>query len=547
MGATERTFTPAETMQELGKRATEADQFYLKVFRRLHMSQTPSLVATFSGARMEHFASPELWLPPLAGGGKFLLQGYHESDFNKPIGSYLNFSIDSDEPREVDAGLTKKADWRGPAKLEFPKEAPTATARNGDMPLYDVRSPPAPGSGDSATRSTAWARQAGGGVHREEYGAVESFGAQARALESERRQMERDKLEAKEEKHRAELDAVKKAHEADLRAMKLELMNELRAQRPTGPDASSTMLMEFFKQSAEDRRADATRAAEDRRLERDRQAAQDARFERLIEKMSERKEKDPIEVFKTVAELVGKKGNDSDVMMKSVHNMVEMQSSMMGAAMDFVDHASRMQLGGGDNGEPSWVKGVDRLMKGIGKMAQGAALRGAAVPGQVFPQPQLPAQQRAAQAPAVAPAPAAAQSPQAQAQPAPQAQAPQQPRPPQMETELSVVDQVILAIQAHHDPADVAAKLVQYYKDPSVQQAFIEAGGDFELAFKQRLGNWPEAAAQNKAYLAKLFEALEKEMQKNGFVVDEPDDEADDADDEEDAETDSEGDEGGDE
>lgn len=509
MGAAEqRTFTQEDSLKELAKKAAESDSFFLKVFRRAHMGSLPTIVASFSGAQIAHFTSPELWLPQLAGGGKFLLQGYHESNLNAPVGSFIMFTVDNDEPRDVDINAPKKAGWRGPPTLEFPKEQERRPVVD-EMPLYGVRSPSAPGSGDSATRSSpAWPRQAGGGAHRQSYEpGEEAFGPRAYALEAERRKLEADKLEAAREKHRAELEMVKQTHAAEMKALEARIESKL-SQKPT-EDSGSKMLLEFMKQQAEDRRAAAEAAREERRLERERldklelrlaedRRADRERSDRLFEKLAERKEKDPIELVKQVVELTGKKGNDAEVMMKSVHNMVEMQSSMMGAAMDFVDQASRLQLPGGGDNEPAWVKGVDRLIKGIGKMAMA---RG---PAPVLP----PARQVVNQ--------------QGQPQPAP-GQPQSQPQQPQQVPPM--IDQIEGAIRIHHPPDLVAKALVHYYKDPSIQSALAEAGGDFELAFKNRLKNWPDEAPENRAYLTQLVQALEKQLQSAGFYADDPPDE----------------------
>lgn len=515
--ADQRIFSQEDTLRLLVDKSKESDEFYCKVLRRTHLASPPTLIAAFTGAQIAHFTSPELWLPQLAGGGKFQMLGYHATDLNKPVGSYITFSVENEDARDVDMGAPKKPGWRGPSVLEFPKEADRSRGTAADMPMYDVRTPPGPGSRDSATTQHAWPRQPGGGLHRESYD--DAFGMRAGAIEAERRKLEADKLEAERDRHKAELAARDAAHKAEMAAMKSELLSEIR-QKPSGPDASQTMLLEFMKQQAEDRRVAAQQAAEDRRAaearaseerkaQREAQDRADARFEKVLEKLSEKKGPDALEMLEKAANIVGKKSGDNDAMVKSVHNMVEMQSSVMGMSMDFIDHVSRMQLGGGQE-EPSWVKGIDRLMKGIGKMAMARAPSGPVLsPAQQTVQATQPATQQPAQQPAQTPTP-----------------------PPR---ELSVVEQVEAAIRNHHDPVEVAAVLIKYYQDPSVQQALAEAGGDFEAAFLKRLGNWPEANQQNKAYLSSLVKELEKQLQKAGYFADDAEPESGDAEDEEEA------------
>lgn len=507
--AEQRIFTHEDSLRLLNEKAKESDEFVLKLQRRVHLGSTPTIIATFEGARVQHFTSPELWVPQLAGGGKFFLQGYHVSDTNKAVGSFISFSVDSEEARDVDMGAPKKPGWRGPAEMVFPKEADRRAAP--EMPLYDIRTPPAPGSGDSATRTHAWPRPAGGGVHRESYD--DAFGQRAGALEAERRRLEVDKLEAERDKHKAELIARDAAHKAEMAMLETKLLSEIRSSKPTGPDP---MMLEIMKQQAEDRRAaqalaeanrqaeavrqdriDA-RAAEERKADRERQdkidqrladdrRADAMRFEKLFEKLTERKERDPLEIIEKVSSLVAKKDGNPDAIMKSVHNMVEMQSAMMGSAMDFVQHASNLQMGGGEQ-EPSWVKGIDRLMKGIGKMAMARAA----------PPPLPPAQQVVNGQP----------------------QQPQQPAQ-QKPAELPIIDQIIHAIRIYHPPDQVAKALIHYYKDASIQQALAEAGGDPEQAFKNRLGNWvDENHNKNSPYMKQLVAELEKQLQAAGFYAD---------------------------
>lgn len=553
MGAPDRIFNSEDSLKALNAAAAEkSDDFVLKVFRRAHLASPPTIIAVFEGAVMQHFISPELWLPALAGGGKLMLLGFHSSDLNKPIGSYITFTFDNEEMRDVDLNATKKPDWRGPAKLIFPKEA--ERRQQADMPLYDVRSPPGPGSGDSATRS-AWAGQPGGGrVQRQAYDddpSTLAFGARAHALEAERRKLESEKLEAERERHKADIAAREAAHKAEMSALKSDLMSEIRmarSEKKDGPDP----WVEFMKLQTEERRAAETARKEDARLERERQdridarAAEDRKFERerqdridqrlsderradrdrtekMLEKMASDK-KDPLEMLEKAASLLSKKGGDSDVMMKSMHNMMEVQSTVMGATMDFVEHAARLNLGGGDD-EPSWVKGADRLIKGIGKIAQ-ATMKG----GPVFPpQQQMPPQ---------------AQQPQHPQQPQPQQpqqpQQAQQPRPPQTNSADTVIDQMIGGIYAHYDVKMVAKALIVYYQDESVQRALAEAGGDPEKAILSRLGNWPNAAPQNAEYLKKLVEELKNQIQAAGFFDDsgagtDPEDEGEDDGDDADA------------
>lgn len=513
--AESRMFTIEDTMKLIADKAKESDNFWVKVQRRAHPGAHPVIVATLSGANVQHFASPELWVPVLCGGGKFLLQAFHESDANKLVGGAILFPVDGIDVRDVDysifdaSGDAKKADWRGPARLEYPK--PASASQRQEMPMYGINVPPAPGSGDSATNNRqAWPRLAGGNVHREGYD--EPLGQKAAGVEAERRILEKEKLDVERDRHRAELDSIRRAHDSELKSMEARLEARF-SSKPSGPDPIATMMLEVMKQQAEDRRDAAKQAAEDRRAAAERQDRADARFTQLLEKMSDRKEKDPIETVKAVAELVRPK-NDDSVMMKTMHNMAEMQSSMVGAAMDFVDAASRMQLGGGGNeDEPKWMKGVERLVKGVGKMAAAAQLRQPQAFGQA-PQPPAPP----------------FQPPQPLPPPPPRAAQPQPPpAPPQ--SELSIIDQIEHAIRQHHNVVEVAGAIIKFYEEASVKKALQESDGDFEILVQKRLGTWVAEAPNNSEYLMKLFAELQKQAAAAGFEISDAD-----SDDEEDAE-----------
>ncbi len=512
-----RMITGEDTVKALIERSKEGDDFTVKVLRRAHLGSPPSLVATLSGAVVQHFTSPELWLPPLCGGGKYMLQGYHATDLAKPVGGFIQLGIDNLEPREVSADVVKRTDWRGPPNLEYPqKDVPRQTAE--DLgPLYTVRSPTAPGAADSATRSPqGWSRQAVGG-HRQDYAENGTWAdPRVAALESERRSLEAIKLELEKQKHADKLESLKKDHEADMKALKTELLSAIGQSKPSGPDPTMLMMQEMMKQAAEDRRADAQRAAEDRRAAAERQDRADARQAELMAKMFERpKEKDPLDTFKAVAELLNSKKDTGmfDAQSKIMHSMSEMVGQQMNVAMDFVNAAAEMQLGAGGKDEPAWVKGVDKLMKGIGAMAK-ASTRGP------IPQPPQLAAQTQPQVP-----PTFEQ--QARQPPPP----PQQAKPPEKETDVPVIVQIEQAIRAKLPVTEIAKALIAYYKDPSLQEALAAAGGDFEAALHKRLGNWHNEAPSNAAYLSALWAEVEKQLTDAGIIGDDDDEEGDEEDD----------------
>lgn len=519
--AESRMFTTEDTLRLIADKAKEAgDDFWIKVQRRAHLGAHPSIIATMSGANVQHFSSPELWLPALSGGGKYLLLAFHGTDPNRSIGGAISFPVEGTDVRDVNmdlfnsAGDAKHPDWRGPARLEYPKlqAAPNMV----EMPMYGIKAPPGPGSGDSATTSQAWPRSPGGGVQRAQYDDASPFGHRAAAIEAERRALEKEKLDAERERHRTSLDDIKRAHESELKSFEARMMGLIQS-KPSGPDPVASMMMEIMKQQAEDRRLAAQQAAEDRRSAAERQDRADARFAQLLEKLSERKERDPLEMMEKAANLLGGKKDNGivEAQAKMMHTMTEMMGQQVGVAMDFVDAASKLQLGGGGgDDEPKWLKGVERLVKGVGKMATAAQLR---QPPQMMPPPPPPGVP-----PHLRAAPPLPPQVQQRAQ-----QQPQQP-PPSQETQASVVQQLEAAIRARYDINQIVEALAKHLEDPTVQQFLEASDGDFEKAVYARLGPWANESAENAAYLKALFNAV-----KTKFGIE---DEADGDDGEEDAE-----------
>jgi len=475
------------------------------VMRRRSMGSIPDLVATLSEANLNHIVSPELWVPALCGGGHFLLGVYHATDLGKQIGGFINFSVTQQEARDVDASVLKKSDWRGPTTLDFPQ--PAAPRPQDPSPMYNVTPPSGPGPSNSATSNPpAWARQPeGGSVHREHYDdrTWSRHQASQAALEAERRNIENERLSMEKEKHKQELEALKKAHDADMKAMKAEIFAQMSANKPTGPDQSAQMLQEIMKQAAEDRRAAENRAAEDRRAAREAQERADARMLQLLEKMNDKPKENPLEVVKSVAEILGKngKGNDNEAQMKMMHTMAESMSTLNSMAMDFAATAAEMQLGASNDKESPIVKGIQAAMKGLGALSKASAGRPMLPPAQPLPRP--PTFEQAAQQP---PPPQAPQ------------QAPQQPpRPP---VQKSAIDQIQDAIRAKFPVAQVANALIQYFMDPSIQQALLEANGDIEALIEKRLGAWSRENPSNAAYITALQKEIETQAIAAGLLDD---------------------------
>lgn len=507
--ANERIVTTEDTLAMLREKAAkESDEFSIKVLRSTHNSMTPDRIAMFSGATVNHLVSPELWLPEFAGGGKYKLQAFHISDPNRPVGGVVSFPIEG-EPTEVDIAAVTKTSWRGPAVLEFPqKQAGTSRRPQDDMGYGGAGiSPPGPGTGDSASRTNlAWPRVPGGGVHREQYddpyNPLTPRGLAA--VEAERRKLEDEKLQAERERAKDRLEAQQKLHAAEMAAFRAEMMAELKSAKavPTGPDPMVEMLKqqaedrrEAAKQAAEDRRANDLQRAEDRRVEQARQERADERFSKLLEKISDKPKEDPLAMIAKVAEILksADKGNSNEATMKMMHNMAEMHGMQIDTAMQFIETAANMQLGGPPDKEPGWIKGLQEVVKTVGSIANGVRVNR---PPLAPPPPPPPAQ--------------IAQGPAQPAQPEP-------PPPP-------AIDQIVIAIRGRNIPvAQIAQVIREQIEDESLRTAFFEAGGDFEEMVRRRLGNWGAEKVENAQYLVALIAEVKRQfIQYKIIEADEP-------------------------
>ncbi len=502
---------PAEdTFNMLRDRAAkDGDAFGVKVMRRAFNGGMPELIASLSAATVEHLVNPEQWIPSLCGGGNISMQGYHSTDLSKPVGGFLQVKI-SQEAKEVDPSVVGKTDWRGPGVIDFPrKESPREREQ---LAMYDIKSPPGPGEGmrSATSNNQTWTRQPGGDLHREQYGGEGTWQERQRlqgAMELEKRKLEEERLANERQKHRDELESIKKAHDADMRALKLEMMGAIQQQRP--PD---TGMADLMKAQIEDRRLAATQAAEDRR-EREKMAAEDRReaaarqernderFNRLLEKMSERPKEDPLAMIEKVSNLMGK-NNNAEAQMKMMASMAEMHSMQIGTAMDFIQASADLNLGGQQEKESPIIKGIEAAMKGLGSLAKGAQVRR---PAQQFAQPAVP--------------PTYEQQARAQVA-AGQQVAPQPPRPPAPPQPPlpSVIQQLENGIRGMQPVELVAKAIVNNIKEESVAAALLEVAMDFEVLINNRLGVWMKEHVDNEAYVKTLMVEVEKELRLAGYL-----------------------------
>ncbi len=486
-------FKEEETLNLIREKAKEVDNFNIKIYRVKHISLPAEVIASFSGAVLQNLVDPQLWLPQVAGGGKYRIQAYHQSDLAKPVGGFLSFLLDS-EPREVDISAATRPGWQGPAELTYPLKEVRSAPDEGYLGT-PIRPPPGPGSGNSATGGTpVWGRSPGGGsVRRVDYENDPDWERTPRGLtvlEMERRKLEEEKLSAERDRTRERLEAQAKAHEADLRALRAEMTAKIDSVRNTGPDPMAGLITMMMTQAAEDRRAAEARASAERLAQQAAQQASDARFALMIEKMNDKPKENPLEMVAKVAEILHK-GNSNEASMKMMHNMAEMHGVQMETAMNFIEHAANLQMGG-QSEEPGWVKALDSAVKTIGSIAKGVTLK---KPMQLAaPQP-----------------------------PPPQQLPPEAPQPPRRGPPPPKLEQFIEAIKRGGGPTalpvqQIAEALKKEIMDPSIQEAFHEAGMDFEKVIQKHLSNWANEKVEHAAYLQALIAEVKRVFIAAGWI-----------------------------
>jgi len=187
-------------------KAEDLDSWRVKVFRRMGALALPELVMTLDGARVEHFAMPETWIPRLSGGGQYALFPYHAKEPSIGVGYPINVTIQG-EPIQIDTSQVKAPDWPGPKKFIYPMET-------GKPSGYQV---PSPGHGAFATPQSlpGSAVGPGMGVH-----AVEALTMQLQAANEARAALERRLLE---EAHKADLARVRAEMTDAIRDIKAQL------------------------------------------------------------------------------------------------------------------------------------------------------------------------------------------------------------------------------------------------------------------------------------------------------------------------------------
>jgi hypothetical protein len=435
--------------------AEHSDDFRMRISRRAEN------IATFSGARVEHFVMPETWLPMLCGGGQFILAAFHESAPNVIITTVVPGVI-SGEARAVDIAAPTKAGWQGPSQLLFPKPAPT----NGTTSFYDK-----PGGGGSSAPP------------RDPTSTAPSSGPSADLIDQRFRLIEAQHAAERADLQRM-LDANAKSVERQMQGM-TEIIKAI-ATRPVEPakpmfdpallatltTAATGIVGALIARSGEDRKADLAEQA--RRDERD-SRARDEQI-KMIVGMNEQNMK-----------ALERNADASSNAMKMVSPMVE-AVSLMGRTV--VQQIATVQEMAQPNDEGAGWAGFAR--DAARALAEYLATRPAPAGS---PQRQLP--------PGAAPPPAAPAAGAAPAAPAEEV-TPATPEQIAADPPEALAGFLEQAIRAKADPEEVADGYVQMQVNKGFVEMVAAAGGPLKF-FQARLGEW---VSQNADYVRALVSHL---------------------------------------
>ena len=488
--------TTEEVLSVLADKVKDStDDFRVRVERRRTSGSPPELVASFDGGRIEHAATPEAWLPQLAGGGLFTVKFSHASEVSRVIG--MIFVTIEAPSKSVDQKVVASSNWKGPSIMIYP--APKVAPEDPVM---------VSAAGDSAMPRTS-PDGAGGGNHLSE---VE------RRIAGQYEQIQRAQLALAEKQKQLEVEAARK--EADMRVRAAEertkdlerRMDQMLQHPPTPPppppaekdNTTTMMLMEMRKsdremalaQSQKDRefqlemaKLQAAQAAAQAAAQQAAAAQAAESNKMLMQALFNKPAIDPV-----VQEMLAK--NDSSQLIASMSTMLTNTASqhlnMMSAMMD-------MGLGGGREAaapRPAKENGWASAAKVLLPLVQRAIAAPAPAPQPIPAQAQVvPAQQVVEVQPVVPAVPSGIQT---------SAPTPPGPAAPVAPPAVSVVAQIVGLIRGKQPPTEIAKTVLTNLSDADLLAAVTAAGGDPRVLFDNLLGEWLDDL-ENRKYCGEII------------------------------------------
>lgn len=222
--ATPQLYQPEETHALIQERAKlNSDRFKIHVWRRPLSGGQLMQVAGVDGATVDHISDPGRWLPPLMGGGEYVMHVFHSTEQpSVRIGGPLPVTFDSKQgspfglPRQYpNLKAMTNAAWTGPTILTYP---PMDLMTEDQQPLV------------GATSKTGLAMVAGSGLPPQPAVVPDpNVAYQLSQLAEREREVARREKEAAEKEVRTSRELTEQREENKRMASESKLRDELRS------------------------------------------------------------------------------------------------------------------------------------------------------------------------------------------------------------------------------------------------------------------------------------------------------------------------------
>lgn len=438
----------------------DGDDFRVRILRRTSAGSPPESIAVIDGVTIEQLFAPEQWLSMLSGGSAhYTFQVMHAKD--KVGGVYSAIyplpAIGGD-PLPVNAKIVEHPDWPRNLKIAF-----------------------APGARERMDREARANGKAGGSLtpHAEVTPATNGDAGGAALFMMQQLQRERENIA--QERHRAELDAVKRESAMMIKGME-DRLNAI-ATRPAQTLDLEKVIASIAVLAApiigvisEGRKISAEAERERQAREADREEKRQARESAMLEKIATQSSES--------AKVIGVFTESLSTVARSMVQTVAMVGEL--------------------RGEPQ----VDNSIMGVIKAAVGAWAE-AQARAAAQPPPAVQQQQIAASHPPVRSAPP----------PTKPASTPTDDASEEVEiTAAQMLDLLAKEISERADPNEIAASIVEALGDADFA-AEIQSAGGLIAALRPRVGEqWANDPA-NVAYIQRLFQIIGARAQAAGMNV----------------------------
>lgn len=444
-------------LHKLREKITETNDnnFRIQISRKRAQAYIGENIATLDGATVEMLAAPETWLPKLFGGGTYIIHAMHVSEQSKKIGDGITLSIDG-ESRMI-----------SPLILDLIRSAdwlgPKSIVWPSEKDLEDMRqahlktivSPPG-GKGEGyVPRSSGPAPDAAQVASYID----PRYATAAQSLEDEKRAWAQKVRELDDSQRKLELENAKR--EADVRASKLEArLDAIATREPAKPAAG---LMEIVT---------ALTPVVVKLVE----GQNEIRKEMLVRDEKAREESNKLFM------LMLEKKNDDSPNLKMMSSFAEAFSGLNGMAFEMMHRMKEEMYGPPENTAVAAFKEIGKALMAMG---------GAGGP-KLAMKPGAPVPQNVAQLPAKA----------------------SKPKAPKADP----VGRLEAMIRAKIDPDIVADALFAALREPEMQQALAKVGGQYQLLFQERLGDF---LTDNMDYLTQLGSVIQTKGRALGMFQEE--------------------------